>query len=46
MIIEVHKLEFLQILINLLAKYGYQYSLKRSSFSKDLLYMHAIKRSN
>ncbi|MFZ8848976.1 MAG: FkbM family methyltransferase [Thermoproteota archaeon] len=45
MIIEVHKLKFLQILINLLAKYGYQYSLKRSSFSKDLLYMHAIKRS-
>jgi UDP-3-O-acyl-N-acetylglucosamine deacetylase len=45
MIIEVHKLEFLQILINLLAKYGYHYSLKRSPFSKDLLFMHAIKRS-
>jgi UDP-3-O-acyl-N-acetylglucosamine deacetylase len=44
MIIEVHKLELLQILINLLAKYRYQYSLKRSPFSKDLLYMHAIKK--
>jgi hypothetical protein len=44
MIIEIHKLEFLQILINLLGKYRYQYSLKRSPFSKDLLYMHAIKK--
>jgi FkbM family methyltransferase len=44
LIIEVHKLKFLQILINLLAKYRYQYSLKRSPFSKDLLYMHAIKK--
>jgi hypothetical protein len=45
MIIEIHKLEFLQILINLLGKYRYQYYLKRSSFSKDLLYMHAIKNN-
>jgi hypothetical protein len=45
LIIEIHKLEFLQILINLLGKYGYQYSLKRSSFSKDLFYIHAIKNN-
>jgi len=45
-IIEIHKQEFLQILINFFVKYGYKYLLKRSAFSKDLFYMYAKRKSN